>query len=206
MAFFVSFCATLKTFAQFTVVEKVVNNETVKDVNPSKYLTPVFSQVTDIVQISLILFIPFTVCVLFAVLTVVTIKTSNLAMLNGSSVDKQRHQKESVVTRMLLTVVLFYLLSCFFIGLRYILRAKLGRARYYSHGLGMTIFDCLATNILLLNSSINLILYSASSATFLQTFMEIFFRKARQKERASLHSVSNETMKTLSVPELSELN
>ena len=194
MAFLLSLCTTLKTFVQFTVVEKVVNNETVKDVSQTRYVTPVFSQVTDILQISIILFIPFTVCVIFAVLTVLTIKTSNVSVLNESIADKQRSKKENIITRMLLIVVFFYLLSFFFVGLRYVVRAKLGRAQYYSSGLGMTVFDCIATNILLLNSSINLILYSGSNAAFRETLIIIFCRKFRSKETSSAHSTSNSTV------------
>ena len=194
MAFLLSLCLTLKTFVQFTVVEKVVNNETVKDVSQTKYVTPVFSQVTDILQISVILFIPFTVCVLFAVLTVLTIKTSNLSVLNKSTADKQCSKKESIITRMLLIVVFFYVLSFFFIGLRYVVRAKLGRAQYYSYGLGMTLLDCIATNILFLNSSINLILYSGSNAAFRETLIIIFCRKFRSKETSSDYSASNSTV------------
>ena len=194
MAFLLSLCTTLKTFVQFTVVEKVVNNKTVKDVSQTKYVTPVFSQVTDVLQISIILFIPFTVCVLFAVLIVLTIKTSNVSVLNESIADRQRLKKENIITRMLLIVVFFYLLSFFFVGLRYVVRAKLGRAQYYSYGLGMTIFDCIATNILLLNSSINLILYSGSNAAFRETLIIVFCRKFRSKETSSDYSASNSTV------------
>ena len=194
MAFLLSLCTTLKTFVQFTVVEKVVNNETVKDVSQTRYVTPVFSQVTDILQISVILFIPFTVCFIFAVLTVLTIKTSNLSVLNESTADKQRHKKESIITCTVLIVVFFYLLSCFFFGLRYVVRAKLGRAQYYSYGLAMTIFDCIVLNMFPLNSSINLILYSGSNAAFRETLAIIFCRKFRSKETSSAHSTSNSTV------------
>ena len=202
MAFILSFFTTLKTFVQFTVVEKVVNNETVKDVSQTRYVTPVFSQVTDILQISVILFIPFSVCVIFAVLTVLTIKTSDSSMLSESIADKQRRKKESIITRMLLIVVFFYLLSCFFVGLRHVVRAKLGRAQYYSYGLGMTIFDCIARNILLLNSGINLILYSGSNAAFRETFIIIFCRKFRSKETSSDYSASNSTVNIISIADL----
>ena len=176
-----------------------------KDVTLSKYVLPVFTQVTDIVQISVILFIPFTLCVLFAMLTVITIKSSTSPMLIESKAEKQHHTKERTITHMLLTVVIFYLLSLFFVGLRYVLPAKLGRVRYYSHGLGMTIFDCIATNILLLNSSVNLILYSAMNVTFREIFTAIFFRKVQPNEISDFHSVSSDTVNSVSVvgsPEL----
>ena len=198
MAFILSFFTTLKIFAQFTVVEKVVNNETVKDVSQTKYVTPLFSQLTDVLQVSIVFFIPFTVCVIFAVLTVLTIKTSNFSLLNESTADKQRRKKENIITRMLLIVVFFYLLSCFFVGLRHIVRAKLGRAQYYSYGLGMTIFDCIARNILLLNSGINLILYSGSNAAFRETCIIVFCRKFCPKETSSAYSASNSTVNIIS--------
>ena len=199
IAFLVSFCTTLKIFVQFTVVEKVVNNATVKDVFLSKYATAMFNQITDITQISIILFIPFTVCCLFAILTVVAAKTHRPSMIHEkhSTSDKQRRLKESIITRMLLLVVFFYLLSCFSVGLRYVLRASLGRVRYYSYGVSMTIFDCVATNILLLNSSVNIILYSATNVTFRETFMAVFLCKIPSKER-SVHNISNDTMNTSS--------
>ena len=53
-AFFICFCSTLKSFVQFTVVDKKIDNETVRDVTLSKYVTPTFTQLTDNVQVIII--------------------------------------------------------------------------------------------------------------------------------------------------------
>ena len=123
-AFFICFCSTLKSFVQFTVVDTKINNETVKDVTLSKYVTPTFTQLTDNVQVIIILYLPFVISVIFAILLVVTVKKSNQSMLNETQ-DKQRQSKENTLTRMLVTVVFFYLISCIFVGLRLSLTSRL---------------------------------------------------------------------------------
>ena len=188
-AFFVCFCTTLKSFVQFTVVDKTMNNKTFKDVTLSKYATPTFTQLTDNFQVIIILYLPFTISVIFAVLMVVTVKRSNQSMLKETQ-DQQRRKKENTLTRMLVTVVFFYLVSCIFVGLRLSLRAGLGRAKYYSYGVSMTIFDCIARDILMLNSSINLILYSSTNPTFRKIFVTLLFRKRHQQcIKAASHSI-----------------
>ena len=198
-AFLLSFALVLKCFAQFTIVDKIVNNETIKDVTLSKYATPTFTQVTDNLQITMAGYLPFSICVIFAVLTLVTIRTGTTSELTKtqSEAEKQRRIKESRVTRTLLIVVFFYLITSFFSGLRYSLRAKLGWARYQSYGVSMTVFDCLARNALLFNSSVNLILYSATNASFRETFWELFCGKHKSTKNLTNNSITvSETLES----------
>ena len=196
-AFFTCFCATLKSFVQFTVVNKTMNNKTFKDVTLSKYATPTFTQSTDNFQVIIILYLPFVISVIFAALLVVTVKRSNQSMIKETQ-DQQRRIKENTLTRMLVTVVFFYLVSCIFVGLRLSLRAGLMRAKYYSYGVSMTIFDCIARDILMLNSSINFILYSSTSPTFRKIFGRLFFRKSQSKQGQGLRNILQESENSLS--------
>ena len=196
-AFFICFCTTLKSFVQFTVVDKTMNNKTFKDVTLSKYATPTFTQLTDNFQVIIILYLPFVISVIFAVLMVVTVKRSNQSMLKEKQ-DQQRRKKENTLTRMLVTVVFLYLVSCIFVGLRLSLRAGLGRVKYYSHGVSMTIFDCIARDILMLNSSINLILYSSTNPTFRKIFVTLLFRKRQSKLRLGVHNILQDSENSLS--------
>ena len=197
IVFFVGFCSTAKNFAQFAVVKKTVGNLTIKDVILSKYATPQFLKITDNIQVILLLYIPWAIAAIFALLTVITVKKSRTEILQKSDHNDQNSAKEARLTRMLLAVVLVYLISCFFNGLRYNLRGTMGRKRYYTHGVALTVFDCITRSSSLVNGSVNLILYSATNPVFRETFVSIFFEKCRRlsliNHRKSMDTVCTES-------------
>ena len=71
----------------------------------------------------------------------------------------------------------------------------MGRKKYYTHGVTLTVFDCITRSATLFNGSVNLILYSATSSAFRCTFVSIFLRKCKwfRKHRKSADTVYTES-------------
>ena len=144
-AFFLGLVITSRCFAQFTIVQKA--NSTERIVVLSKPATHQFLEIFDNIQVTCLVYLPWTISFLFMSLIIHHIRTASLvSKLTGNPgtqeiADRKRQNQERRVTVMLLTIVILYLLSGLISGIRHNLRGTLGRKRYYSWGVSMTIFD-----------------------------------------------------------------